>query len=402
MEALLDRWLPTREAGTISTSTTATAAARPGRGPLRADPRRAGAARLCRLVGVEPFEYRARRAGQRRLRRGLPAGRAGGMAWHDRAALRRHRDRAASSGRFACACRSASASSPSPQGRQAFVRVRVRLDDGREGWGVAAETLAAKWFDKNPALTDAENQDQLRQSLELAGDGLPRGAGRRPPSASSPTTTATSCAPAARRPARRWSASFGRALVDRARPRRVLPLLGVSFLTAMRSNLGGHGAACRRARPRRLRLHRVPRRPAAGARRIEARHTVGLVDPITAADQPPAARRRRPARDARGGRRGLRPALLQAEGRRRPSRPTSTGWCASPGCSTASPGRCHVSLDGNEQYEDVEAVVELWRRDARPSRALQRLCAAILFIEQPIKRAVALARGIAALARAGR
>ena len=52
-------------------------------------------------------------------------------------------------------------------GLQAFVRVRVRLEDGREGDGYAAEALAAKWFDKNPALTDEENVDQLRRSIEL-------------------------------------------------------------------------------------------------------------------------------------------------------------------------------------------------------------------------------------------
>jgi len=30
---------------------------------------------------------------------------------------------------------------------------RLRLDDGREGDGYAAEALGAKWFDKNPTLT---------------------------------------------------------------------------------------------------------------------------------------------------------------------------------------------------------------------------------------------------------
>ena len=39
-------------------------------------------------------------------------------------------------------------------GRQAVLRARIRCENGREGWGVAAETLAAKWFDKNQALSD--------------------------------------------------------------------------------------------------------------------------------------------------------------------------------------------------------------------------------------------------------
>src|SRR5262249_6326104 len=51
---------------------------------------------------------------------------------------------------------------------QAVIRARILLPDGRTSLGVAAETLAAKWFDKNPQLTDAQNFDQLRQSLALA------------------------------------------------------------------------------------------------------------------------------------------------------------------------------------------------------------------------------------------
>ncbi|SVD46503.1 uncharacterized protein METZ01_LOCUS399357, partial [marine metagenome] len=31
---------------------------------------------------------------------------------------------------------------------QVFARVRIRLPDGREGWGLSAEMLAPKWFDK--------------------------------------------------------------------------------------------------------------------------------------------------------------------------------------------------------------------------------------------------------------
>ena len=54
------------------------------------------------------------------------------------------------------------------QGRQAVVRARIRLENGVEAWGVAAETLAAKWFDKDPKLSDAQNEQQLRRALELA------------------------------------------------------------------------------------------------------------------------------------------------------------------------------------------------------------------------------------------
>ena len=52
----------------------------------------------------------------------------------------------------------------------------------------------------------------------------------------------------------------------------------------------------------------------------------------------------------------------------------------------------------NEQYDSVEGIVELWRRMTE-TPALKRLLDAILFIEQPIKRAVALSRSVDALAR---
>ena len=48
-----------------------------------------------------------------------------------------------------------------------------------------------------------------------------------------------------------------------------------------------------------------------------------------------------------------------------------------------------ASLDGNEQYEDVEGVLTLWRA-MRAEPRLKRLVASVVFIEQPIKRQNAL------------
>jgi hypothetical protein len=57
----------------------------------------------------------------------------------------------------------------------------------------------------------------------------------------------------------------------------------------------------------------------------------------------------------------------------------------------------YVSLDGNEQYADAAGVLGLWDAIER-SPGLERLKQAVLFIEQPIKRAVALEQSIDALA----
>ena len=47
---------------------------------------------------------------------------------------------------------------------QLFVRARIRMADGREGDGIAAELLVPKWFDKSPNLSNEDNFDQLRRS----------------------------------------------------------------------------------------------------------------------------------------------------------------------------------------------------------------------------------------------
>jgi hypothetical protein len=52
-----------------------------------------------------------------------------------------------------------------------------------------------------------------------------------------------------------------------------------------------------------------------------------------------------------------------------------------------------VSLDGNEQYEDMAGVAGLWRRMKGDSR-LARLVSSIAFIEQPVKRSAALGRPV--------
>src|SRR5215813_5161636 len=53
---------------------------------------------------------------------------------------------------------------------QVFVRARIDLPDGSSHWGAAAELLVPKWFDKNLALSNEENFEQLRLALALAAE----------------------------------------------------------------------------------------------------------------------------------------------------------------------------------------------------------------------------------------
>src|SRR5262245_16582957 len=108
---------------------------------------------------------------------------------------------------------------------QAFVRCRIVTEDGREGEGAAAELLAPKWFDKNPALSNEDNYEQLRQSMRAAREKyLARGA-------------ATAWQHSA--PGRNLVESYGPALLDKAILDALCRALGVTFQDAVRKNLVG-------------------------------------------------------------------------------------------------------------------------------------------------------------------
>jgi len=278
-------------------------------------------------------------------------------------------------------------------GRQAVVRARIRLDDGTEAWGVAAETLAAKWFDKDPKLSDAQNEQQLRRALELATEAsLAAGANTAFGHFADSYADVTKAAGA--EVLNPLVASYGRALLDRAMLDAVLKAKGVSFWTGMRANIGG--AAPHAVAPDLAGFDFAAMLAGLDPlRQVHARHTVGLVDPITAADQ-----------DSRVDD-GLPETLEEIAGTYR-----HRYWKLKVGGNVAADverlsriasvldrlhGGYHASLDGNEQYEDAEGALALWRAMQAEPR-LQKLCASILYIEQPVKRARALETGMSVLA----
>ncbi len=281
------------------------------------------------------------------------------------------------------------------EGVQAIARVRVRLDDGSEGSGFAAEALGAKWFDKNPALSDAQNLHQLRKALELCVDAY-----RAAPPSSAFELFAENYAPhmaaAAELDLPPLVAGYGPAMIDRAVLDALCRILGIGFAEAVRANLPG------------IKPHRVVPDLAgfdfdaflaslSPSPTIQVRHTVGLVDPIDAGDQPAGTR----VED------GL-PETLAEVVAFYGNRYFKLKLCGTApedlerlrriaGVLDTIDAPIHVTLDGNEQYENAEAIADLWQRMVR-TPALARMCASTLFIEQPIKRQVALARSVAALA----
>lgn len=279
---------------------------------------------------------------------------------------------------------------------QAVVRVRIALADGRSGAGIAAETLAAKWFDKNLALSDEQNLDQLRQALDIA-VGLYRARAAATPFAHFAETYAEQRARGAALGLNPLVSSFGPALLDRAIADALGRILGLSFADMIRANLPGVAATALTPDLAGFDMPRFLARLAPGTS-INVRHTVGLVDPITAADQRPEHRisdglpetLEEVARHY-----GCRYYKLKVGGNVAADLERLTRIAA---VLDKEAGDYRATLDGNEQYDGVEGIAELWRRMTE-APALRRLVNAILFIEQPIKRAVALARPVEALAR---
>lgn len=281
------------------------------------------------------------------------------------------------------------------QGRQAILRARIRLEDGREAVGYAAEMLAAKWFDKSPALSDAQNVDQLRRALELATDAY-LAAGSSTAFGLFAASYAAQNAAGAAVGLDSLVCGFGPALLDRAVLDALCRGCAVSFYRAVQENLPGIA-------PGRLvsDLDGFAIGPFLAALRpaetIAARHTVGLLDPIVAADQPPGSR-------VGDGLPETLEEVVAAYGQRWFKLKVAGDVAADVDrlARIASvldrlPDAYRTTLDGNEQYADVEGVLELWSAMAAQPR-LRRLVGSIAFIEQPIKRQVALSRSVAALA----
>ena len=165
---------------------------------------------------------------------------------------------------------------------QAFVRARIRLDDGRQAEGMAAELMAPKWFDKNPGLSNEDNFEQLRTALRIA-RGLYTDGGVDSAFGHFARHYRAQIGRGAQQGLNSLVANYGPALVDRAVLDALCRALQLPFHEVIRRNQAG--------------IQVTPLTPdlagfdldafLAGLQppeRIAARHTVGLVDPITADD----------------------------------------------------------------------------------------------------------------------
>lgn len=271
---------------------------------------------------------------------------------------------------------------------EAFARVRIRTEDGKEGWGIAAEALAPKWFDKDPNLSNEENFDQLRDAIRFASWLYLHDSNPAHPFELFVRHYENQLGGCEKKGLNHLTAGLGQAILDRAVLDALCRIIGLSFFQAISQNLV-------KIRP----PSQVPElarfdfdsflenlRPRYS---LHARHTVGLVDPITSSDLSPENR-------LDDGLPETLEEVIAAYG--------NTYFKLKVGGEIESDlerltqitsvlnqrkGRYFVTLDGNEQYHNVAGVEELWKK-MKETPALARLVSSILFIEQPIARQVAL------------
>ena len=267
---------------------------------------------------------------------------------------------------------------------QAFVRARIRLENGSESAGAAAELLAPKWFDKNPALSNEENFDQLRLALRLARDAYLSG-GAATAFGHFIAHYENQIAAGARHGLNSLTACFGPALIDRAVLDALCRALSISFYEAVRQNLPA--LALQSFDMNRFLGDLKPRGE------IAARHTVGLLDPITSQEKKIDDGLPETLEEviARYGHRWFK---LKVAG---DAAADVERLAAIASVLDRMPQPYRASLDGNEQYSDAGGVLELLRRIKSDAR-LGRLAGSIVFIEQPIKRQNALSGEVSQLA----
>lgn len=266
---------------------------------------------------------------------------------------------------------------------QVFARVRIQLGDGREGWGLSAEMLAPKWFDKSLIRSNEDNFDQLRNALSTATE-LYQATGPEMAFGLFRSNYDEQIRICGDRGDNSLVACYGPAVLDRAILDALCRLYDVSFYTAVQKNLPG------------IKSDEFDVDKFLGGllptKTIHARHTVGMVDPIRKNPEPVGD--------------GLPETLTEviaAYGHRY----FKIKVCGDLDEDLArlveiaevldeAAGGYIISLDGNEQYDDVAGVAALLDGIEGDDR-LKQFNRSILFVEQPISRAVALDVDVSAL-----
>lgn len=275
----------------------------------------------------------------------------------------------------------------------AFVRVRLEVD-GTEQVGVAADHLPPKWFKKDPDQPlEEEIEEMLRVivhavdvSRGLSGEtayDLWRELDRRqaewgrggPPCRAVPLPPLLS--------------NFGTTLVERAVIEAVCKARKQPFSEVARAN--GFGLRLEEFDPRLAGLSPGDLLPAAPCKRVIARHTVGMADPLR--DEEISADDRLndglpQSLVACIQRYGLKHFKIKVSGNLQQDIDRLERIAGVIGAHGAADFA--FTLDGNEQFRSLDAFREFWEQITR-TQALEPFFAHLMFVEQPFHRDVALA-----------
>lgn len=278
----------------------------------------------------------------------------------------------------------------------AIVRLAFEID-GATHVGLAADHLPPKWFTKDPKRALEDEVAEMVRVLQAAVTHA-RAIRAATPFAFWRELYAAQAAWAVREKLPPLLSNFGTSFVERALIHSICRVRGASLATALRDNLLGielgavHSSLAGSA----------PRGwlPATPPREVFARHTIGLSDPITAADL---------AADERVDDGlpqtleecirfyGLRHFKIKINGEAERDRARLERMA---GAFARECGADYAfSLDGNESFHDVASFADYYR-GLVAAPALSSLWPRLLYVEQPWHRNVALSPAIGELARA--
>ena len=269
---------------------------------------------------------------------------------------------------------------------QIHLFLEVETADGRRATGLAADMLAPRWYDKDPDKSYADNLNDLVAGARAAVDAAMSQSGPRSAYRIWRQTyeACQEAGPASGRNA--LLASNGPSLVERALFDGLGVALEVPYHTLLRDNLvgiefGDIHAELAGVAPGDV----IPARP---LDEIHIRHTVGLTDPIRTADIAPGSRLHDglpQSLEEYIDHQGLRYFKIKVGGHVDEDAERLDEIAA-----VLPKDGLTVTLDGNEQYDDPAALEDLLDRLQGGDASTRRLYDAILYLEQPLDRRVAL------------
>jgi hypothetical protein len=269
---------------------------------------------------------------------------------------------------------------------------RVTLEvDGRPVKGIAADNLPPKWFTKDPNQSFADELNQMHAVIRSA-CGFAEQAG--------PAATVFDLWQQVDAEQSRWArdqklppllSGFGTSLVERAMIEAFCRATGTTFGDALRH--GALGVRLDALHPELASLQTKDLLPPSPLRSIIARHTVGLLDALTDDEIAPADRvddGLPQSLDAAVRAYGLTHFKLKLGGdpQADAARLRRIADLLTP---IVAGGKLAITLDGNENYREVERIGELSGLVCADPLVQPLFSRALLFLEQPFPRDVALA-----------